>query len=140
MLFCLLFLCFSRKHRTRERTAVNDMFGDGLFEDSRDDPERKKAEWREIVERIDPTEKGETDIDHYDMEKELYKRKRERPKVSQEDELARIVRRMKSKQKLAAKMKRYFVKHIREDLKSLSEKVSAKVRINRVQKLSGALK
>ena len=111
-----------------------------MFEDTRDDPNRKKEEWREIVSRIDPTEQGETDIDHYDMEEELYKKKGQKQQAPTEDEFARTLRRMKSKQKLENRIRRYFAKHIREDLRLLSEKVHAKVRMNKVREFSEGLK
>lgn len=139
MLFCLLILASGRRHsRRRPETAVNDIFGDGVFEDTRDDPSRKKEEWREIVSRIDPTEQGQTDLDHYDIEDELYKPPK-KPEIK-EDEFAATLRRMKAKKKLENMMKRYFVKHIREDLRQLSDKVHAKVRVQRMRDFAEGLK
>lgn len=126
-----------RRHHNkyRPRTAVNDLLGDGIIEDTDDNPNKPLREWQSIVKEIDPTEMGETDIDHHDIEDYLYNRKKRVAEEPKEDPMETEMRRTRAKKKLSNQVKQHFVGRIRDDLRGIQEKVHTKMREDRIRNM-----
>ncbi|OHS94553.1 hypothetical protein TRFO_39262 [Tritrichomonas foetus] len=131
-MFFFIYLLLYGSSKRPKHTATNDMFASGVFEKIENPKQKRKPEWKSIIEHIDPTEDTEPDIDHHDIDDELYKDKYKQ-EIKQEDELTSTLRRMKAKHKLRNKIKKFFAKNVKRDLRSLEEQVFTKIRMRRMK-------